>query len=437
MWDEIKESQKLMVELETDLGVLSPVLKNAILSLFLDEVKDKIDWIISNKSKFEQLLLKEWSLLRKEIMKMLGLWRDIMESLDKYIINRNFLEARALFSSLRDFFIAIYETIDLIVYRHDEETNSLNYYAWNRELDISNIKIQWNEYYKNEILAFSISDPSSSYETTIQWGLYCKKISLPWWENLILSFHTNNQIEIDQNKINLDIRRIMKLFQKNWLITALKLTLSLINVQYKDKLTWAYNKTYAQEIFKNKKYSTIFIDITDFKHLNDNYWHAFWDEVLKEVVHVLNKSVKSWADRVFRNWWDEFVVLVSSFDEEIVKWVETRIHTILESTDFSKKLCGMCERFSSCEEKDTKCSKLLSFDPVKVKTGYHIFRPEEKLSLDEMINKADMEMLSKQWEAGTKFRIAKMLESLQEISTLDEIIALAKLHKSKLTKEEA
>jgi hypothetical protein len=30
-----------------------------------------------------------------------------------------------------------------------------------------------------------------------------------------------------------------------------------------------------------------------------------------------------------------------------------------------------------------------------------------------------------------------MIESLQEISTLDEIIALAKLHKSKLTKEEA
>ena len=102
MWDESKECQKLMDELETDLGVLSPVLKNAILSLFLDEVKDKIDWIISNKSKFEQLLLKEWSLLRKEIMKMLGLWREIMESLDKYIINRNFLEARALFSSLRE-----------------------------------------------------------------------------------------------------------------------------------------------------------------------------------------------------------------------------------------------------------------------------------------------------------------------------------------------
>jgi hypothetical protein len=35
----------------------------------------------------------------------------------------------------------------------------------------------------------------------------------------------------------MDIRRIIKLFQKNGLINDIKLTLALINVQYKDALT--------------------------------------------------------------------------------------------------------------------------------------------------------------------------------------------------------
>jgi hypothetical protein len=52
-----------------------------------------------------------------------------MESLDRFIINRNFLEAKTLFSSLRDFFIANYDTVDLVVYKHDKDKNSLTYFA--------------------------------------------------------------------------------------------------------------------------------------------------------------------------------------------------------------------------------------------------------------------------------------------------------------------
>jgi hypothetical protein len=52
-----------------------------------------------------------------------------MESLDRFIINRNFLEAKTLFSSLRDFFVANYDTVDLIVYKHDIDTDSLVYFA--------------------------------------------------------------------------------------------------------------------------------------------------------------------------------------------------------------------------------------------------------------------------------------------------------------------
>lgn len=420
------EIGKFVKELKDDLWIKDHLVRRAILALFIDEIKNKTDSIISAKSNFETILLKEGSLIRKRLMNMLWLGREIMESLDRFIINRNFLEAKTLFSSLRDFFVANYDTVDLVVYKHDKDTNSLTYFAWNKELDVSNIAISKNKYYKNEIASFHTQDPSSSFEETIQWWLYCKKIALPWWEDLVLSFHANTNIDIDAQKINMDIRRIIKLFQKNWLINDIKLTLALINVQYKDALTGAFNKKYATEIFKNKKYSTIFIDITDFKHLNDTFWHAFWDEVLKEVVHVLNKSIKSREDRVFRNWWDEFVILVSSFDEEVVKWVESRIHETLESADFSNKLCTMCERWWAClPELQKNCNKLKKYEPVKVKTGYHIFNHAEKLNLDEMISKADMKMLSKQWEAWKKFRAIKIVSTFEEQESYHEVIEIA------------
>lgn len=447
------EMSRFVKELRDDLWIKDPLVRRVILALFIDGIKNKTNSIILAKSNFETVILKEGSIIRKRLMNMLWLGREIMESLDRFIINRNFLEAKTLFSSLRDFFVANYDTVDLVVYKHDKDTNLLTYFAWNKELDVSNISISQNKYYKNELLSFHTQDPFTPFEETIQWWLYCKKISLPWGEDLVLSFHANTNIDIDEQKINMDIRRIIKLFQKNWLINDIKLTLALINVQYKDALTGAFNKKYATEIFKNKKYSTIFIDITDFKHLNDTFWHAFWDEVLKEVVHVLNKSVKSREDRVFRNWWDEFVILVSSFDEEVVKWVETRIHETLESTDFSNKLSTICERWWAClPELQKNCNKLKKYEPVKVKTWYHVFNHAERLSLDEMINKADMKMLSKQWEAWMLFRVFKLMSNLKlsetfyqiaefaidkisDFKVLDSIVDLINKRKSKLLSE--
>ncbi len=106
--------------------------------------------------------------------------------------------------------------------------------------------------------------------------------------------------------------------------------------------------------------------------------------------------------------------------------MEARIHETLEYTDFSNKLCNMCERWGAClPELQKNCNKLKKYEPVKVKTGYHVFNHAEKLSLDEMISKADMKMLSKQWEAWKKFRAVKIVSTFEEQESYHEVIEIA------------
>jgi GGDEF domain-containing protein/CHASE3 domain sensor protein len=85
-----------------------------------------------------------------------------------------------------------------------------------------------------------------------------------------------------------------------------------------DKLTGLKNRsTMFVEIERSIKHSIkfktksalLFIDLNDFKLLNDSLGHAAGDQLLIEIATRLNKSVRS-DDAVFRIGGDEFVVLI-------------------------------------------------------------------------------------------------------------------------------
>jgi diguanylate cyclase (GGDEF)-like protein len=64
-----------------------------------------------------------------------------------------------------------------------------------------------------------------------------------------------------------------------------------------DRLTGLYNRTtfleYVNEFLKNgKQIGVIFLDIDNFKHLNDTAGHEAGDKALKSVAEVLQESVK-------------------------------------------------------------------------------------------------------------------------------------------------
>jgi diguanylate cyclase (GGDEF)-like protein len=86
-----------------------------------------------------------------------------------------------------------------------------------------------------------------------------------------------------------------------------------------DALTGAYDRGYLDQLYKEPNYSpshAIFIDLDDFKRVNDTHGHLAGDKLLKEVVRRLEKLA---GDYTFvRMSGDEFCFLLNNADEDTV-----------------------------------------------------------------------------------------------------------------------
>jgi len=97
----------------------------------------------------------------------------------------------------------------------------------------------------------------------------------------------------------------------------------------KDPLTNLYNRhyleDYATQAFSrmqrhNSKLVLIFIDLDNFKQVNDTYGHEMGDKVLKEVSEILKDIFRKY-DIVVRYGGDEFIILIEdlNYDEKNIK----------------------------------------------------------------------------------------------------------------------
>ncbi|MBU8909917.1 MAG: GGDEF domain-containing protein [Desulfobacterales bacterium] len=115
----------------------------------------------------------------------------------------------------------------------------------------------------------------------------------------------------------------------------------LKKITFIDALTEIYNKKYleirlGEEFARARRYgsplSSIFIDLDNFKSINDTYGHIIGDKLLKEVASVLEGLCRS-EDVLVRFGGEEFVLLMSDttaseaiiFAERIRKKVEGHI----------------------------------------------------------------------------------------------------------------
>lgn len=85
----------------------------------------------------------------------------------------------------------------------------------------------------------------------------------------------------------------------------------------KDPLTDLYNREflseYAEKVLKENRrkgesIALIFLDLDNFKSVNDNYGHEEGDQVLKNVANILKNSFRD-HDVIIRYGGDEFIVL--------------------------------------------------------------------------------------------------------------------------------
>lgn len=112
-----------------------------------------------------------------------------------------------------------------------------------------------------------------------------------------------------------------------------------------DELTGTYTKKYfrkraEEEIDKfikdGRVFSVVFIDIDDFKYINDTYGHLAGDYVLKEFSRILMKNLRE-SDQLYRFGGDEFLALFPETTAEQAFEVIERIRRIVAQSDFRYK----------------------------------------------------------------------------------------------------
>jgi diguanylate cyclase (GGDEF)-like protein len=121
----------------------------------------------------------------------------------------------------------------------------------------------------------------------------------------------------------------------------LDLETSLKQLALHDQLTGAYNRGYldrqlSKEIQRSWRYghplSIVICDIDHFKAVNDCYGHQAGDQVLKEFVTRVNRSVRSENDWVARYGGEEFVIVLPETPPAGCLVVAERIRNLIADT---------------------------------------------------------------------------------------------------------
>lgn len=100
------------------------------------------------------------------------------------------------------------------------------------------------------------------------------------------------------------------------------------SVLYLDNLTDLYNRKKMHQDLKHsikceKLFMVVFIDLKNFKSINDNYGHQMGNYVLKEFARALKSLPKNF--KAYRNGGDEFVVIVENYNDinEVIRNLTT------------------------------------------------------------------------------------------------------------------
>lgn len=109
----------------------------------------------------------------------------------------------------------------------------------------------------------------------------------------------------------------------------------------RDHLTGVYNRKYIEKLlndeFENasknhEPLSLAFIDLDDFKFVNDTYGHLAGDTVLRELAEIFNQKIRS-TDKLARYGGDEFLIMLPRTDYDIAKKLLNRLIKELQASE--------------------------------------------------------------------------------------------------------
>ncbi len=108
----------------------------------------------------------------------------------------------------------------------------------------------------------------------------------------------------------------------------------------RDPLTNLLTRRTLEEIFVNvldismitgEPFGVAFVDIDDFKKINDTYGHDAGDIVLKEITNTIKKNLRK-SDYIFRYGGEEFVIIVPATDENTFYKILEKIRKKINQT---------------------------------------------------------------------------------------------------------
>ena len=107
-----------------------------------------------------------------------------------------------------------------------------------------------------------------------------------------------------------------------------------------DQLTGLYNKQYLREKYGAQSAGTLtekallFIDVDDFKKINDTYGHLLGDEVLRELAACIKENIRVSNDAI-RFGGDEFIIVLENTVAEGAYLVAERIRACANALTFT------------------------------------------------------------------------------------------------------
>lgn len=146
-------------------------------------------------------------------------------------------------------------------------------------------------------------------------------------------------------------------------------------------------KVISESQSSNSLNCLVFIDLDEFKSVNDTHGHKAGDYVLKEIAHRINQLVRT-HDTVARFGGDEFIVLLEAIAER--ETVETIIQRILDEID------------KPIHFKESALH-------VSASIGFTVYQGEVSVSSDDLINRADNAMYKAKKNGKGRYEIYKLI----------------------------
>ncbi len=198
------------------------------------------------------------------------------------------------------------------------------------------------------------------------------------------------------NELMLRINRVIR--ERSLINERDKMIERLKKLSIRDPLTELYNSRhfYAQledEIQRSERYlhplSLIFIDIDNFKTINDTYGHMVGDQALLLIAKKMQTSLRS-QDTAYRFAGDEFTIILPETTSDNAKFVADRIKSEMEK-----------ESLVILEQEITK---------ITLSIGIAEYQRNEKK--EQFVHRADVTMYEAKKKGGNNIAVSSKLAAL-------------------------